>query len=158
MKKIIFLFVLLCFFHGLFFAARAEDKNSWIADDVDFTSYMKKLQKEIYSNWHPFKSNTGNNVILFFKIGKDGRLLTLAILKSSGLEEADDAALAAVNNAAPFRPLPKEFKGESIDIEFDFDYNVLGTAKVNKNKKINSQSNLSVDKLYYKQKPVRYDF
>jgi outer membrane biosynthesis protein TonB len=36
----------------------------------------------------------------------------------------DQAALNAVKATAPFRPLPSEFTGSSIDIQFTFDYNV----------------------------------
>ena len=39
---------------------------------------------------------------------------------------ADRAALNAVEVTAPFRPLPAEFKGQYIDIQFTFDYNVFG--------------------------------
>ena len=37
----------------------------------------------------------------------------------------DEAALKALELTAPFEPLPKEFKGKSVDIQFTFDYNVL---------------------------------
>ena len=39
-----------------------------------------------------------------------------------------NAALNAVKLTAPFRPLPPEFKGNSVDIQFTFDYNVLGAS------------------------------
>jgi outer membrane biosynthesis protein TonB len=45
------------------------------------------------------------------------------------LPNADNAALNAVKLAAPFRPLPPEYKGQNIDIQFTFDYNVFGATK-----------------------------
>ena len=39
----------------------------------------------------------------------------------------DRAALKAVEDSAPFRPLP-EHAPPSVDIEFTFDYNVFGEA------------------------------
>ena len=36
------------------------------------------------------------------------------------------AALKAVELTAPFRPLPADFKGQNIDIQFTFDYRVFG--------------------------------
>ena len=63
---------------------------------------------------------------MLFTIAKDGRLLNVKVVKSSGTPLADKAALAAVELTAPFRPLPSEFKGPSIDIQFTFDYNVFG--------------------------------
>jgi len=41
--------------------------------------------------------------------------------RSSGLTAADEAALLAATNAAPFRPLPPG-SPDAIDIEFTFDY------------------------------------
>jgi TonB family protein len=63
-----------------------------------------------------------------FKIAKDGRLLSCSVFKSSGLQSADNAAINAVKLAAPFKPLPTEYKGQNIDIQFTFDYNVFGAS------------------------------
>ena len=35
--------------------------------------------------------------------------------------------MSAIELTAPFRPLPPEFKGQSVPIEFTFDYNVLNS-------------------------------
>ena len=94
--------------------------------EPDFGPYMRELQRRIKLNWDPPKGNESKRVILLFKIAKDGRLLSCRVHKSSGLPSADQAALKAVELTAPFRPLPADFKGQSIDIQFTFDYNVLG--------------------------------
>lgn len=94
-------------------------------DEIGWSFYMKNLEKEIKNNWNPPKGNEGQRVIVKFKIDKDGRLLSCDIQQSSGNSEADAAAVEAVKITAPFKPLPKEFKGVSIDIEFTFDYNIL---------------------------------
>jgi TonB family protein len=97
--------------------------------EPDFGPYMRELQRRIKMNWDPPKGNESKRVVLLFKIAKDGRLLNCSVFKSSGLPNADKAALNAVHLAAPFRPLPPEFKGQSIDIQFTFDYNVFGATK-----------------------------
>ncbi|MBE7712597.1 MAG: TonB family protein [Cyanobacteria bacterium SIG26] len=97
--------------------------------EPDFGPYMRELQRRIKMNWDPPKGNESKRVVLLFKIAKDGRLLNCSVFKSSGLQNADKAALNAVQLAAPFRPLPPEFKGQSIDIQFTFDYNVFGATK-----------------------------
>ena len=94
--------------------------------EPDFGPYMRELQRRIKLNWNPPKGNESKRVVLLFKIAKDGRLLTCSVYKSSGLPNADKAALDAVKLTAPFKPLPAEFKGQSIDIQFTFDYNVFG--------------------------------
>jgi TonB family protein len=97
--------------------------------EPDFGPYMRDLQRRIKMNWDPPKGNESKRVVLLFKIAKDGRLLSCSVFKSSGLQNADKAAINAVHLAAPFRPLPPEFKGQSIDIQFTFDYNVFGPTK-----------------------------
>lgn len=97
--------------------------------EPDFGPYMRELQRRIKMNWEPPKGNESKRVVLLFKIAKDGRLLSCSVFKSSGLQNADNAALNAVRLSAPFRPLPADYKGASIDIQFTFDYNVFGATK-----------------------------
>ncbi|MGN1125266.1 MAG: TonB family protein [Candidatus Gastranaerophilaceae bacterium] len=94
----------------------------------DFGPYMRDLQRRIKMNWDPPKGNESKRVVLLFKIAKDGRLLSCSVYKSSGLPAADKAAINAVQLTAPFRPLPANFRGSSIDIQFTFDYNVFGAS------------------------------
>ena len=79
-------------------------------------------------NWDPPKGNDSKRVVLLFKIARDGRLLSVRVFKSSGIPNSDKAALSAVELTAPFKPLPPDFKGASIDIQFTFDYNVFGAS------------------------------
>ena len=97
--------------------------------EPDFGPYMKELQRRIKMNWDPPKGNESKRVVLLFKVAKDGRLLSCRVSKSSGLPSADQAALKAVELTAPFRPLPADFKGQSIDIQFTFDYNVFNASR-----------------------------
>ena len=94
--------------------------------EPDFGPYMRELQRRIKMNWDPPKGNESKRVVLLFSISKDGRLLSIKVHKSSGLTAADNAAMSAVKLTAPFKPLPAEFKGQSVDIQFTFDYNVFG--------------------------------
>lgn len=93
--------------------------------EPDFGPYMRELQRKIKRNWHPPRGNESKRVVLLFKVSRDGRLLSLRVNKTSGNGEADDAALEAVRMSAPFRPLPPEYQGNDIDIQFTFDYNVF---------------------------------
>jgi len=97
--------------------------------EPDFGPYMRELQRRIKLNWDPPKGNESKRVVLLFKIAKDGRLLSCRVHKSSGMPLADQAALKAVELTAPFRPLPADFKGQSIDIQFTFDYNVFNASR-----------------------------
>lgn len=90
--------------------------------EPDFGPYMRELQRRIKMNWSPPRGNENKQVVVLLKIAKDGRLLSCSIFKSSGVSKLDNAALNAVNLAAPFRPLPPEYKSQSLDIQFTFDY------------------------------------
>ena len=92
--------------------------------DVDFGPYMADLQRRIKRAWFPPKGNESKRVKVVFKVHKDGQMTNLRILISAGLQIADAAALKAVENAAPFRPLPDGAPND-VDIEFTFDYNVF---------------------------------
>ncbi len=97
--------------------------------EPDFGPYMRELQRRIKMNWDPPKGNESKRVVLLFAISRDGRLLNVKIHKSSGLPVADRAAISAVQLTAPFKPLPPEYKGNSVDIQFTFDYNVFGASR-----------------------------
>lgn len=90
--------------------------------EPDFGPYMKEVERRIKSNWTPPNGGQNKKIVLLFKIAKDGRLLSLSVQKSSGSKSDDDAAIAAVKLTAPFRPLPPEYKGASVDINFTFDF------------------------------------
>lgn len=90
--------------------------------------YMRELESKIKRNWHPPKGDQSKRVVLLFKIGRKGELLSIRVVKPSGSQANDQAATQAVQMSAPFRALPPEFTGSSVEIEFTFDYNVLGAS------------------------------
>ncbi|MBS1998868.1 MAG: TonB C-terminal domain-containing protein, partial [Cyanobacteria bacterium SZAS LIN-2] len=92
--------------------------------DVNWMPYMADLQRRIKRNWYPPKALETKRVKVIFTLSTDGTLSNLRMVRSSGLQLADIAALKAVENAAPFRPLPPHAPA-SVDIEFTFDYNIF---------------------------------
>lgn len=90
----------------------------------DFTAYMQDLQRRIKRAWFPARTDLSNRVVVLFKIHSDGSVSNISLRKSSGISRHDNAALTAVQNAAPFPPLPK-YSPDAVDIEFTFDYNVF---------------------------------
>ena len=89
--------------------------------------YMRNLEQKIKRNWTPPKGDSSKRVVVTFVIGRDGRLLSAKVTKSSGVPLADRAAMSAIELTAPFSPLPPEFRGQSVPIEFTFDYNVINS-------------------------------
>ena len=94
-------------------------------EEIDFYPYMNELKRRIKINWHPPKGKEQLRIVVLFRVEKNGKLDNIKIIESSGDKQADKAAINAVEITAPFRPLPAEFKGQSVDVQLYFDYNVL---------------------------------
>jgi TonB family protein len=99
-------------------AAEEAFKNS-----VSSRLYMEDVSKRIKRAWFPPKGNESKRVKVAFHVARDGQASNLHIILSSGLPEADAAALKAVENASPLRPLPADAP-DDVNIEFNFDYNI----------------------------------
>ena len=102
--------------------------------EPDFGPYIAELQRRIKRNWNPPADNRNKRVVAVFTVSRSGRLVGIRIKKSSGVAVADQAATNAIRASAPFRPLPPNFRGNTIDVLFTFDYNVFnggGGARVN---------------------------
>lgn len=94
--------------------------------EPDFGPYIAELQRRIRRNWAPPVEDRSKRVVALFKVSRDGRLLSLRIQQSSGSPAADQAALAAVRASAPFKQLPPNYRGNDIDVQFIFDYEIYG--------------------------------
>ena len=55
---------------------------------------------------------------------KDGSVPQLRLVGSSGLEPLYRAALSGIRASIPFPPLPQEFTGEHLVLQFNFLYNI----------------------------------
>jgi len=86
----------------------------------DYQSYIKAVQTKIKKQWTP-PPNYGR-VKAHFKIAKDGDISDLGLSNMTYYSPTDMAALKAIEDAAPFPPLPEGF-GNSVDIDFTFEYN-----------------------------------
>lgn len=133
--------------HDNFNVVSNSDKEN--IKNVNFYPYMKSLEKKIKSNWEPPKVKENRSVVTLFKINKDGTINGAKILKTSGDGICDNAALMAIYKSSPVGALPKNFEGNSIDIQFNFDYKVLDN---NESPNVNINFNHSNDYQYYKQR------
>lgn len=80
-----------------------------IGGDATATSrYLGQIYEEVKrAKVNPRSRSTGT-VIVKFTIGTDGALLSREVLKSSGTPVLDNAAIAALERAAPFPGIPPE--------------------------------------------------
>ncbi len=87
---------------------------------LDLSAYFAEIKRRVKSNWHPSYSSQELTTYLTFDIQKDGQITGLRVTQSSGSEKLDRESLTAVQNSAPFDPLPAEFPLEALEIEFSF--------------------------------------
>jgi TonB family protein len=95
---------------------------------VDFRPYLIQILSLVRKNWFaviPESARLGNRgvVELQFIIDRNGDVPKLVIATPSGSESLDKAAVAAVSASVRFPPLPNEFKGQQIRLQFAFKYN-----------------------------------
>jgi TonB family protein len=91
----------------------------------DFGQYMADLQRRIRRAWLPPHQPDNRQVLVVFKIHRNGEMSNLRLSQSSGNAASDQAAMAAVERAVPFRPLPDACPEDEVDIQFTFDYRVF---------------------------------
>ncbi|MBI4466844.1 MAG: TonB family protein [Acidobacteria bacterium] len=98
---------------------------------VDFGPYLIRLLREVRRNWYaviPESARWGEQgrVVIVFSIQKDGSvpLGQPTVVRSSGRSHLDRPAFASIRASQPFPPLPEEFTGENIVLQFTFLYNL----------------------------------
>ena len=96
---------------------------------VDFGPYLSRVVYIVRRNWYsviPESARLGEKgrVGIVFEILKDGSVPQLRLVASSGADPLDRAALAGIHASIPFPPLPEEFTGNHLVLQFIFLYNV----------------------------------
>jgi protein TonB len=87
-------------------------------DNPNFTYgyYVDQMLAKISSNWARPPVGSGVEAVLWFRIGRDGRIDDLRIARSSGYNSFDLAALRAVQASSPLPPLPRAFSEDSLGV------------------------------------------
>ncbi len=96
---------------------------------VDFGPYLARVVYTVRRNWYAVIPETARlgekgRVALVFEIIKDGTVPNLRLVASSGSDALDRAAAAGIRASVPFPPLPEEFTGNHLVLEFIFLYNL----------------------------------
>lgn len=68
------------------------------------------------------RSKLAGTVVVRFKIGVDGELISREIATSSGSDILDKAAVAALDRAAPFPKMPREASNEPLVVSVPFKF------------------------------------
>jgi TonB family protein len=96
---------------------------------VDFRPYLAQILATVKRNWFAIlpesvRMGRRGRVAIQFSISREGKVPKLVIASGSGTEALDRAAIAAISASNPFPPLPGEFNGDRIVLQFNFAYNM----------------------------------
>jgi TonB family protein len=96
----------------------------------DFGPYMNQVVNRVRYNWYSlipeaarFRQLRGR-VVIIFTITKTGIVADERIVADSGSLPLDRAALSSILASNPFPPIPDDFDGDSLVLQFTFLYNV----------------------------------
>ncbi len=88
--------------------------------------YVAAVRNRISANWllATISPNivTAPRVYVNFQIERDGTVDNVRIQQSSGIPEIDRSALRAVLASNPLGPLPRDYAGNRVSVEFYFDF------------------------------------
>jgi len=97
---------------------------------VDFRPYLTQILATVRRNWmnvipeSVLRLGRRGQTAIQFSVSRSGGVIKLVIANSSGSDPLDRAAVAGISASNPFPPLPAEFKGERIVLQFNFAYNM----------------------------------
>ena len=91
-----------------------------------FGWYVQIIQKKISENWLKYevdpKVNGGQRVYITFEVARDGHPMNVRVEQSSGVPSLDVSATRALQRIDTFGPLPPEYSGSKISVEYWFDF------------------------------------
>jgi len=91
-----------------------------------FSWYVQTVQRKVSENWLKYEVDPriqeANRVYVTFDIARDGHPSNVQIEQSSGVPSLDRSAVYAIQRIDTFGPLPQEYSGGKVSVEFWFDY------------------------------------
>ncbi|HXE30815.1 MAG TPA: energy transducer TonB [Terriglobales bacterium] len=96
---------------------------------VDFDPYLRRVVEIVRRNWYAVMPETvylgtQGKVVVIFNINANGSVPAIHPVGLSGTASLDQAAEASISASNPFPPLPSEFHGPFITLQFSFYYNL----------------------------------
>lgn len=98
------------------FAGATVDNASF-----NYPYWFTQTFNKIATNWKNPVVYDGTIVCtIYFQVIRSGRIIEMRIEKTSGISEFDESCMRAVSGAAPFPPLPSQFRDEIIGLTLPF--------------------------------------
>jgi protein TonB len=88
--------------------------------------YVEIIQRKISDNWLKYEVDPridgGERVYITFDVARDGHPYNVKVEQSSGVPSLDVSATRALQRIDTFGPLPSDYNGSEISVEYWFDY------------------------------------
>jgi protein TonB len=88
--------------------------------------YVQVIQRKVSENWLKYEVDstitTAERVYIAFDVARDGHPYNVRVEQSSGVPSLDQSASRALQRIDTFGPLPPDYGGSKISVEYWFDY------------------------------------
>ena len=116
--------------YGTFNANGAKGGFGFTGGGGDFGSryayYVRGVQQKVTENWLRYEVDPrvteAPRVYVTFDIKRDGQPTNVQIEQSSGVPALDQSAVRALQRIDTFGPLPSDYAGSKVSVEFWFDF------------------------------------
>ena len=116
--------------YGTFSAGGAKGGFGFSGGGGDFGSryswYVRVVQQKVSENWLKYEIDPritdARRVYITFDIARNGRPENIQVEQSSGVPSLDQSATRALQRIDTFGPLPSDYSGNRVSVEFWFDY------------------------------------
>ena len=116
--------------YGTFSAGGAKGGFGFTGGGGDFGSryawYVKVVQQKVSENWLKYevdpRISDAQRVYVTFDVMRDGHPANVQVEQSSGVPSLDQSAVRAIQRIDTFGPLPPDYSGNKVSVEFWFDY------------------------------------
>lgn len=116
--------------YGTFSAPGAKGGFGFTGGGGDFGTrfawYVQGVQRKVSENWMKYEIDpriaSAQRVYITFDITRDGSPRNVQVEQSSGVPSLDISAVRALQRIDTFGPLPPEYAGSKVSVEFWFDY------------------------------------
>ncbi len=88
---------------------------------MNITEYFRYLPAEVHRHWTPYKADKDYEVAVRFKVNRDGTIADTQIV-STDYPAANASVLKAVKSGAPYQPLPRSYKQDSVKAQIILEY------------------------------------
>jgi outer membrane biosynthesis protein TonB len=100
---------------------KQDAKKQEMREIMNITEYFRYLPAEVHRHWTPYKAERDYEIAVRFIVHRDGSISETQIV-STDYPAANASVLKAVKSGAPYQPLPKSYKQDSVKAQILLEY------------------------------------